>query len=334
VRHHQLVPVPIDIDPATLAPRLEAIEAAITPRTRAVVIAHLFGSRVPLDPLLPLAREHGLVVIEDLAQGLCDPRDRGHGESDVAMFSFGPIKTATALGGGLLAVRDAALLARMRRITAGYPRQSRRAFLSRVAKYAAIKALSGPRTYGVLAGLVQRMGRDPDRVFAGLVRGFPAGELVPRLRRQPSAPLIALMRRRLDTWDAGRIERRSRIARRFIQRLETHFVFPGAAATEHSHWVVPLLARDPPALLKQLAAHGFHAARPRSLCVVTAPVDRPHLCALAAETLLEHALFLPLYPELPDAEQCRLGDVLWSLAAEQGTRRESQALSRESVSVV
>ncbi|HEX5104803.1 MAG TPA: DegT/DnrJ/EryC1/StrS family aminotransferase, partial [Pirellulaceae bacterium] len=140
VQQHRLTPIPIDLDLETLAPRQESIEEAVTPRTRAIVVAHLFGSRVPMGPILELARRHGLPVIEDLAQGFAGPNDRGHPDSDMALFSFGTIKTATALGGALLRVRDRELLARMRAIAADYPLQPRRSYLQRVLKYATFKA--------------------------------------------------------------------------------------------------------------------------------------------------------------------------------------------------
>ena len=114
VEHHGLVVVPVDVDPATLAPRPESWRRAAGPRTRAAILAHLFGARVPIDPLLELRRERGVLVLEDCAQAFSGPDWHGDPQADVSMFSFGPIKTATALQGGVLRVRDRRLLARMR----------------------------------------------------------------------------------------------------------------------------------------------------------------------------------------------------------------------------
>src|SRR5690606_31664613 len=111
-----LTPVPIDLDIEHMAPRLELIERAITPATRAIVVAHLFGTRLDLAPLAAIARRRGIMLIEDCAQAFDGSRYRGHPEADVSMFSFGPLKTATALGGAILRVRDPALLSRMREI--------------------------------------------------------------------------------------------------------------------------------------------------------------------------------------------------------------------------
>src|SRR5262249_55618089 len=122
-RHHGLVPVPVDLDLETLAPDLDLMRQAITPRTRAIVIAHLYGNHVPLAPIVDLARRHGLLLIEDAAE-VFDGSYRGHPDADVALFSFGPLKTATALAGGVLVARDPELLARLRLEHERWPVQS------------------------------------------------------------------------------------------------------------------------------------------------------------------------------------------------------------------
>lgn len=63
-------PVLVDVDPATFNMSPEAVRKAITPRTRAIVPVHLFGQCADMDPILELAREHDLYVIEDAAQAL------------------------------------------------------------------------------------------------------------------------------------------------------------------------------------------------------------------------------------------------------------------------
>ena len=62
------VPVFADIDPETFCLTAESIRACLTPRTRAVVVVDLFGQPPDMDPIMALAREHNLVVIEDAAQ--------------------------------------------------------------------------------------------------------------------------------------------------------------------------------------------------------------------------------------------------------------------------
>lgn len=96
-----------DIDPETWVVTAEKIRDKITPRTRAVVIVHLYGLVADMDPIMKLAREHNFFVIEDVAQAPgAVYKDRKAGSiGDAACFSFHTHKNMTTLGeGGLLAV--------------------------------------------------------------------------------------------------------------------------------------------------------------------------------------------------------------------------------------
>jgi dTDP-4-amino-4,6-dideoxygalactose transaminase len=110
-------PVPVEPDPLTHNLDPARIAAAITPRTRVVMPVHLYGQPADLDPILALAREHGLRVIEDAAQAH-GARYRGkrigaHG--DLVAWSFYPGKNLGALGdAGALTTDDAQLAERLR----------------------------------------------------------------------------------------------------------------------------------------------------------------------------------------------------------------------------
>ena len=95
-------PVPVEPDPATHNIDPSRIEAAITPRTKVLLPVHLYGQPADLDPILALAREHGLAVVEDAAQahgaGYKGRKIGAH--SDVVCWSFYPGKNLGALGDG------------------------------------------------------------------------------------------------------------------------------------------------------------------------------------------------------------------------------------------
>ena len=95
-------PVYVDIHPEsyTLDPRL--LEAAITPRTKAILPVHLYGQVADMDPILDIARRHNLIVIEDAAQahGAEYGGRRAGGLGDLACFSFYPGKNLGAYGEG------------------------------------------------------------------------------------------------------------------------------------------------------------------------------------------------------------------------------------------
>lgn len=93
-------PVFIDIDPRTYTMDPALIEAAITPRTRALIPVHLFGQMADMDPIMEIARRRGLFVIEDACQAHgAEYRGRRAGSiGDAGCFSFYPGKNLGALG--------------------------------------------------------------------------------------------------------------------------------------------------------------------------------------------------------------------------------------------
>jgi dTDP-4-amino-4,6-dideoxygalactose transaminase len=107
----------VDVDPATLNIDVDAVERAITPRTRAVIPVHYGGLAVDMTRLLAVAQRRGLRVVEDAAHALpttCAGRLVGTLASDVTVFSFYATKTITTGEGGMVTTRDAGLAERMR----------------------------------------------------------------------------------------------------------------------------------------------------------------------------------------------------------------------------
>lgn len=107
----------VDIDPATLNIAPAAVEAAVGPRTKAIVPVHFGGLAADMPALLALARHHGLKVVEDAAHALpttCGGAMVGTLASDATVFSFYANKTITTGEGGMLVTRDAALAQRAR----------------------------------------------------------------------------------------------------------------------------------------------------------------------------------------------------------------------------
>ena len=109
-------PVLVDCDPATWNMDVGQIETRITPRTRAVMVVHIFGLPVDMEPVLALARKHGLKVIEDAAEVIGQTyRGKPCGSfGDISTFSFYPNKHVTTGEGGMLVTDDSALAERCR----------------------------------------------------------------------------------------------------------------------------------------------------------------------------------------------------------------------------
>ena len=102
-------PVFVDIDPATFNLDVRKINQAITEKTKAIIPVHLFGQMADMDPLLALAKEYRLIVIEDAAQAIgAEYKGRRAGSfGDYGCFSFFPSKNLGAAGdGGMVVSQD------------------------------------------------------------------------------------------------------------------------------------------------------------------------------------------------------------------------------------
>lgn len=110
------VPIVVDSDPVTWNMDPADVAAKITPRSKAIMVVHIYGLPVDMDPILELARRHGLKIIEDAAEM--------HGQTyrgkpcgsfgDISTFSFYPNKHITTGEGGMVLVDDHALAERCR----------------------------------------------------------------------------------------------------------------------------------------------------------------------------------------------------------------------------
>jgi dTDP-4-amino-4,6-dideoxygalactose transaminase len=110
-------PVLVDVEPATLNVTAEAVAAAITPRTKAVIPVHLYGQMADMGPIRAVAERAGVAVIEDACQAIGARDASGHAGAvgTMAAFSFFPSKNLGAFGdAGLVTTNDPALAARLR----------------------------------------------------------------------------------------------------------------------------------------------------------------------------------------------------------------------------
>src|SRR5262249_22917273 len=114
----EATPVLADVDPETWTLDSDSAEAAITPRTRALVPVHLYGQCADLEPLGALASEHGLVVVEDASQAHgAEYHGSRCGSLTTATYSFYPTKNLGALGdAGAVVTNEPAIADELRRL--------------------------------------------------------------------------------------------------------------------------------------------------------------------------------------------------------------------------
>lgn len=300
VEQHGLVPIGVDLDPGTLAPAAAEIERQITPRTKAIVVAHLFGGWCDLEAIIEVARKYQLLLIEDCAQSYVGNHDWGDPRADVSMFSFGPIKTNTALAGAVFQIRRPELLAAMQANHGRWPRQSRWSLARRICKYTAIKIASTRWGLSLLASWFRWRGRNHDQFVALAARGFAGSGFFRRIRQRPALPLLRLLLARLQDFDASQIAGRQQRALRLLSELAPHFVAPGNQAERPTFWVLTLLVDRPEDLVHHLWKHGFDATHRSSL----EPVGIQPLPG--CRFILDHLVFLPFDAQIPASELQRM----------------------------
>ena len=281
-------PVFADVDPATGLLDPTRVEAAITPRTKAVIVVHLYGQMVDMGVYRELCDRHGLMLIEDAAHTVEGRRDGvAPGElGDAACFSFYATKNITCGEGGALVMRDADRLARARRLS----------------------------LHGMSAGAADR--------YAGGYRHWDMLEL--GYKYNMTNIQAAMLRPQLARIE-GPLARREELALRYeeafadLEGLDYPRVEPGGRSARHLFTIwAPAESRD--AYLTELGERGIGVAvNYRAIHLLTYFRERFGFGRgdfPAAEAIGDRTISLPLYPKLTDDEQRRTIDVVRQLYRE------------------
>ncbi len=317
VQHHGLVVVPVDLDIATLEVNAVQLRRALTPRTRLVVAAHLYGARMDMERVFEaLAGRPDIHVVEDCAQAFRGCSDYlGDARSAISMFSFGAIKTATSFGGAMARVRCPRLREAMRRRLSEYPAQGRLQFFRRAAKFALLKLVAGRVLYGCFVRLCRLAGSSHDEWVIAAVRNFKGGDLVARLRQQPAVPQLALLERRLSQSNNGFLHGRIAAGEFMRRQLAGVVDVPGAANALNSFWLFPVCSADKNRLVARLREGGFDATcsstQLRAIRSDREIAGAPRQCI----ECIENTVYLPVYAQVPRRALERLAAILKENAA-------------------
>jgi len=300
VERLNLVPVPVDLDLDDMSPSMAAAERGVNSRTKLFVVAHLFGARVDLRPSYEFSQKHNILLIEDCAQAYDGSINRGSEFADIAMFSFGPIKTKTCLGGAVLSIKDVTLRERMREILATYNVQSNFDHAKRAVVFAALKIITTRPMFWLLDRAFRLKGRSFDEGLSNAVRDVAKQKTPKQLRRQCSAALLRLMLRRLKQDVSQELEDRTRLGRKLKSLIGPHGFLPATKSTYHDYWVFPAIVENPQATISALRKAGFDACDlPRSEAIKP-PQGREDLKAVVAEAALAKLIVLPCYSGMPN----------------------------------
>ena len=300
-QEHGLTPHFVEIDPATMLPSAADLDALLVKTgAKVVVIAQLFGCVSPLQVLGDVCKKHGALLVEDCAQAFSGDFHLGDPAADFSLFSFGPIKRFTALGGGIVVGKDKQALDKIAQAIQAWPRKADAWFFKRTLKFLALKIVSTPLIYTALLRTLSALGKDADAIIGSIARGFQAGSITPQLEFQPSPRQQRLLVRRLTATNAAKhTQTRSAAASRMLQTLQTllpqlAFETPGSAAHKNAHWLMPVLVAEPaqPAeWVKQLRHLGYDATQGATSMRAFGNAQQP--CP-NAKRIMRQVVYLPL----------------------------------------
>jgi dTDP-4-amino-4,6-dideoxygalactose transaminase len=295
VRYLGAQPVIVDVEAERMNISVDAVEAAITPRTRAIIPVHYAGLACDMDALLALARRHGLRVVEDAAHAFptrYKGRLVGTLDSDITVFSFYANKTMTTGEGGMVVTRDADLARRIRLM----------------------------RLHGISQDAFNRyVSRTPAWYYEVVAAGF-------KYNLTDIASSIGIQQlRKIDRfW-----QRREYLARRYHEALAgLPLRLPagpeaGSGSTHAWHLYPVRLAPEAPLGRDELILHLSQRGIGTSVHFI--PLHRQPVwrdsCSLSAarfpvaEACYERILSLPLYTKMSDADQDRVIQALRELLA-------------------
>lgn len=346
-QHHGCKPVAVDVTFDTVGVTAAALEAAITPSTRMIVIAHVFGVLNDMTEVCRVAAKHGLVVVEDCAECFMGPPAAavghtqqstlpvgytGHPDADLTLFSFGTIKTSTAFGACIASIKDATLHSQLHKLHEGYPLRPRSVLAGRLARYGAMHSITTPAVYGALVKAVEGTGHSWDELVTGAIRGFPGPQLINLIRYAPSTPLLHLLLRRLEAFPTDYLHARVAAGWAAVAELAKFppgtALVPGTKATHHAFWLFPVLVPKPAEVCKAMLLKGFDVTQGTSqlgpVCRYTAASNlTPHFKAnwpVVAEAIMTGLVYLPITAETSDAQLKAIMAALRDIVVAQGVR--------------
>ena len=290
-RANGFVPVSVALNDYSWAVDGKAIEANLTPQTKMIVVSHLFGRRDCIREISAIAQRHNILLVEDCAQSFRHPCSFGDTTTDISMYSFGPIKTCSCLGGAILRINNPALAKKFATAHLQLARQTNIEFAKRIGKYIFLKIFEQPFVFKLFYRSIEKFGRDPDAVIANLARGFSSSDFFKRIRRRPSTSLKALLTHRLENYDFDMLHHRAELGHQLSGLLSPSIPLPGCSGHVSDHyWVFPILSRNPTELVRRLIGHGFDATQKNSLSVLgnSKPIKT------AGNEFLQQVVFLPL----------------------------------------
>ena len=290
-----------DIDPITTKLDISQLRASINEDTRFIVVPHLFGHRFDLSPVIELAKSLKLDVVEDCAQAFAGHDWSGSEGATLSLFSFGPLKTATALQGAVAIVRDSSLREAIDRELQSYTVQPTWRYAARVVRFAMMTIATQRFVYGLFVGLLRSLGVDHEAVIHTATQSSTSKSFARWLRTQPCTALKQVIRRQIVESEPSFQTRIAKGSALFDAIGESvPLVLRGQQP--NVFWMVPILTEAPETLKDLLRDEGFDAMSSRLVAVRESGVE--------GAKALEYAAMLPFSPQMSEMEFQRLGSIV------------------------
>jgi perosamine synthetase len=292
--------VGVDIESRTLGISLADLKKKITHRSKALVITHTFGTANDNTEAIIYAKNKGLYVIEDCAQCYHGFGFYGNPLSDVSMFSFGPLKTASSFAGALFHFsanpNNKKIVTTMDSFEAGYQILSRGWLVSRSLSYGVKSFLQKKYSYYMLNYLLRLVGVDIDALVVGSTRAFKSTELLQQIRKRPPMALYVLMKWRLSSYDSTVLQAKVNRTIEYRSSRDNEAKLVGSDAKYHTAWLQPIIVDDPHATVKSLRKHGIDGS-----LVATALATHPDDSVDTARNIIGRTVYVPFQHKMSNS---------------------------------
>lgn len=305
IEDHKLKAVPVDIDIETLQPDIAALKSKINRNTRAVMVTHLFGAKIDIEPVREAIKNENILLIEDSSQYLYELNEELR--SDIKMNSFGTIKTTTALGGAILSVRDAGLFEELKKRYSHYAPQSEISYKIKVLKTILLKFISSRPVFKMINVICALFKIDIDKMMYQATKSFTGSDFYKKIRMRPSKQLLQMLAKRLAGRSRSDIDRHREECVKLNECLSRRYAIPGIKAKHHIYWVCAVLSAELKNKTSYFRSENFFMSSQHGICCYggAGAEDLKN-----SETIINSVVYLPFYPEMPPLEKKRLESLL------------------------
>ena len=311
VESHGLKIVPIDLDMETLQLKKEALNRAVSKKTVMIVVAHLFGSRMEMGPVYKaLDKRSDVLIVEDCAQaynGISEYTKQS--KTDISMFSFGSIKSITALGGAIGFTIDKELKKEINNNFSKYPKIKNAEFRKKVLKYIALKILSNPFIYGFFILICRFLRINYDKAIISTVRMVQDDSLLATIRKEPATSQLRYLLYRLTSMNENHIAQRKEVGD-YVKNLLKNCDIHGSANPTHSYWLFPIRSSRRDKLVKILRDSGFDATFTSTQLIPINEPDEDDSTLVECEKYMSETIYLPVYETMSKKSLDKLARVV------------------------